>query len=291
MADLLGELNNSPEMQKEFEKLVQELGGAAAEAADEVDPTTAAAAAAGAAAGLEGKTAGDAKNESKPDESFQDAIRRTMERMQTSSDTATNAAASSSQDDFLAQMLKEMEKGGLGGEGGDEDFSKMLMGMMEQLTNKEILYEPMKELDDKYPGWMEKNRDKTAKEDLARYDEQRQLVREIVARFEEKSYSDQNAKDREYIVERMQKVRHGKQTGQQHSLTSRLDASCRLAACRPCWRYECCTRGVGRIGCWLPYSMIPFLLLSDCIPALVAHRTACTLPLREVRQKRHMYAS
>ncbi|KAF2100540.1 Pex19 protein [Rhizodiscina lignyota] len=209
MADLLGELNNSPEMQKEFEKLVKELGGAAAEAADQVDPTLAAAAASGATAGIEGSTSaapGESKKDGKPDENFQDAIRRTMERMQTSSETATNAAASSSEDDMLAQMLKEMEKGGFGGEGGDEDFSKMLMGMMEQLTNKEILYEPMKELDDKFPAWMEKNREKTPKDDLQRYDEQQTLVREIVARFEEKTYSDSNTKDREYIVERMQKM-------------------------------------------------------------------------------------
>lgn len=207
MSDLLGELNDSPEMRKQFEDLVKELGGAASEAADEVDPTLAAAAASGAAKGLEGRSASDATKDTKPDESFQDAIKKTMERMQTSSDSAATAAATSSEDDILAQMLKEMEKGGFGGEGGnDEDFSKMLMGMMEQLTNKEILYEPMKELDDKFPAWMEKNKEKTAKDDLKRYEEQQTLVREIVGRFEEKSYSDGNSKDREYIVERMQKV-------------------------------------------------------------------------------------
>jgi len=39
----------------------------------------------------------------------------------------------------------------------------MLLGMMEQLTNKDILYEPMKELDDKFPDWMEKNGAKQTK--------------------------------------------------------------------------------------------------------------------------------
>ena len=43
---------------------------------------------------------------------------------------------------------------------------------------------------------------------LARYQEQQVLVREITARFERSGYSDSDAKDREYIVERMQKVRH-----------------------------------------------------------------------------------
>ena len=82
----------------------------------------------------------------------------------------------------------------------------MLMGMMEQLTNKEILYEPMKELHVKFPDWMERNRGKTKGEDLKRYEEQQRLVGEIVGRFEMKGYSDERAEDREFIVERMQLV-------------------------------------------------------------------------------------
>ena len=42
---------------------------------------------------------------------------------------------------------------------------------------------------------------------LARFEEQHSLVKEIVGRFERKGYSDENEDDREYIVERMQKVR------------------------------------------------------------------------------------
>lgn len=142
----------------------------------------------------------------KAEQSFQETIRKTMERMQESGEQASAAAASSSQDDILAQMLKEMENGGFGGEGNDEDFSKILMGMMEQLTNKEILYEPMKELNDKYPKWMEENRSKVGEADLKRYEEQMVLVKEITERFQSEGYTDENTKDREYIVERMQKV-------------------------------------------------------------------------------------
>jgi hypothetical protein len=69
------------------------------------------------------------------------------------------------------------------------------------------LYEPMKELDDKFPEWLEKNGSKCGADDLKRYKEQQVFVREIVGKFEEKGYKDENAKDREYIVERMQKVR------------------------------------------------------------------------------------
>lgn len=145
------------------------------------------------------------------DASFQDTIRRTMERMQASGEQATAAAASGGADDFMSEMLKQLSSGdlgALGGEENEEEFSKMLMGMMEQLTNKEILYEPMKELDEKFPAWLAKNGSTTPKEDLKRYEEQRTVVREIVAKFEEKTYSDSNAADREFIVDRMQKVRY-----------------------------------------------------------------------------------
>ncbi|PNY26375.1 Peroxisomal biogenesis factor 19 [Tolypocladium capitatum] len=140
------------------------------------------------------------------DATFQDTIRRTMERMQTSGEQATAAAASGGGDDFMSEMLKQLSSGDFNPEGSEEEFSKMLMGMMEQLTNKDILYEPMKELDDKFPEWFEKNKDSTPPEDLKRYEHQKALVKEIVAKFEESSYSDNNAADREYIVDRMQKM-------------------------------------------------------------------------------------
>lgn len=183
-------------MQQQFEDMFKQMAAASGDAA----PGTGAAGSSSAKAGAPG-TASEA--------SFQETIRRTMERMQASGDQATAAAATSSGDDFMSELLKQMSSGDLNGEGSEEEFSKMLMGMIEQLTNKDILYEPMKELDDKFPEWFEKNKSSTPAEDLKRYEEQRVLVREIVAKFEESSYSDSNASDREYIVDRMQKVCDG----------------------------------------------------------------------------------
>ena len=199
MEQLLGQ----GDFQKQFEDIMKEMSQEVGE-----NPLAASAPSQGKAKEASGLSESEKETAAKAEKSFQETIKKTMERMQSSSDTATSAAASSSQDDILAQMLASMEGGGFGGgEGGDEDFSKVLMGMMEQLTNKDILYEPMKELDDKYPKWMEENKDKVEKDDLKRYEEQQTLVREIVGRFERKGYSDGNAEDREYIVERMQKVR------------------------------------------------------------------------------------
>ncbi|KAK4158506.1 Pex19 protein family-domain-containing protein [Chaetomidium leptoderma] len=198
MADLLGELDSSPEMQAQFESIFKELGAAASGSADQASTAPNPPEAAGASS-----TTGAANAEA----SFQETIRRTMERMHTSGEQATAAAAAEGSDDFLAELLKQMQSGGgLEGEGNEEDFSKMLMGMMDQLTNKEILYEPMKELNDKFPEWLEKNREKTSAEDLKRYEEQQTLVKEIVLKFQEPKYADSNKADREYIVDRMQKM-------------------------------------------------------------------------------------
>ncbi|KAI9048685.1 hypothetical protein LZ554_007516 [Drepanopeziza brunnea f. sp. 'monogermtubi'] len=206
MAELMGELETSPDVQSQLAQMLKELGGVAA-----LDSAAGQSSAAGPSTKKKPaprkENAGKAElSSSAPDESFQETIKKTMERMQNSGDQATAAAASDNTDDILAQMMKAMESGGLDGEGGEEEFSKMLLGMMEQLTNKEILYEPMKELDDKFPGWMEKNAATADAADLKRYREQQVYVSEIVKRFETKTYKDENVADRDYIVERMQKM-------------------------------------------------------------------------------------
>ncbi len=212
-------------MQAQFESIFKELGAAAS--ANAADPASSFPTPPPPAGSSSTTSAANA------DASFQDTIRRTMERMQTSGDQATAAAAAEGSDDFLAELLKQMQSGGgpggLDGEGNEEEFSKMLMGMMEQLTNKEILYEPMKELNDKFPDWLAKNRDKTSAEDLKRYEEQQTMVREIVGKFEESTYADSNTADREYIVDRMQKV-------SPHAVIARDSAVCSpllLYRCKP----------------------------------------------------------
>ncbi|KAA8910413.1 Pex19 protein [Sphaerosporella brunnea] len=172
-------------MAGQFEKLAKELNEAMT-----ADPTA---------------TAGTSSlPPAKPDSTnFQDRIKATMDRMKSSNAEVDAGLADADSDDFLAEMLKSM--GGTG-EGGEEDFSTMLVNMMEQLTSKEILYEPMKELYEKYPEWIKKNEATEKKEDMDRYKEQFAIVKEIVLKFDEPNYKDEDESCREYIVERMQKM-------------------------------------------------------------------------------------
>lgn len=222
MSSLITELDSNPQMQQEFEKMMQELIAAGAAGTDQEagehlkQAAEAVPKAPAAEEGSKPKTpASSSKKSPAGGDDFQDTIRRTMQRMQASDSGATAAStAPQSEDDILAQMMKELTEGG-GGMGEGEDFNSMLMSMMAHLTNKDILYEPMKELSDKFPAWLEKNRDKTPKDELERYEEQKKLVDEIVARFERSGYSDDNEEDRDYIVERMQKVSYFKSGLQQ----------------------------------------------------------------------------
>ena len=185
MAAFMGVMDDSPGMKQELESIMKKLGTAVDLGASSTE-------------GPEPKLGSKSPNNEEP---FQESIRKTMERMQASNDQAGAAVPADAPDDILAQMLKDMQTGGSSGGNDQEGFDKMLLGMMEQLTNKEILYEPMKELHDKFPPWMLKNAASIKPEDLERYQEQQKLVGEIVQRFERTSYLDSNPGDREFIVE------------------------------------------------------------------------------------------
>ena len=241
MAELLREISANPDLEKQFDHLVHEFGAAMPDGpapAAAPAPQPSASSAASDAASPAAKAA---------EQSFQDTIRRTMERMQESGDQATAATTdpAASEDELMAQMLKELGEdqadGAGGGGGGDDDLSKLLLGVMEQLTNKDILYEPMQELCAKFPAWLVQHCDDTPAADLARYEDQHALAREMVARFEQPGYADANAADREYIVERMHKVRRRRaHTGTRRAKTM-LDAGRGRAAGRPRRPLECRT--------------------------------------------------
>lgn len=210
MADMLKELEQDPESMQQFEQLMKGFAdpkefdiGADDLKTENGEGATKSAEGAKSSAGAASSSSA-AKN---PDAAFQDTIKRTMERMKASSQSADSAASNPAEDDMMQALLKELAAQGDGAD-GDDTFSKMLLGMMEQLTNKEILYEPMRDLNGKFDGWLATNATgaKLSKEDEDRYREQRRLVKEIVTRFEQDGYSDANPQDREYIVERMQAV-------------------------------------------------------------------------------------
>lgn len=192
LADVMAEEGGEEKGKEQGQESSPSSAGAAAAAAAAATPTTASGSEAGAGP-----------------ESFNDAIQQTINRMKESGDKATAAASEDNTDDLIAQLLKAMEAGGGDGSGGDEgDITKIFMGMMEQLSNKDMLYEPMKELDTKFGPWIRENKGKgkVSEPDMERYENQAELVSQIVKKFEEPGYTDEDPKCREYVWEKMQAV-------------------------------------------------------------------------------------
>lgn len=191
MAALMGSLDEALPIQQEIGVVMRDLGSVADRGVfSEPGP------------GQKISTANAPRSSDAP---FQETIQNTMRRMQASGDLASNNTDLNGSDELLSHWIDKMEDGSADGP-AENEIQSLLMGMMEQLTNKEILYDPMKELHCKYPKWIEEHRRSTSNNDIERYQEQQQLVDEIVQRFESEDYADSNASDREFIVEKMQKV-------------------------------------------------------------------------------------
>ena len=141
---------------------------------------------------------------SSADNSFHHTIRETMERIHISGEKATETTVDS--EDVFARILREMQEGNLENVENESDISNMLARMMDQLTTKDILWEPVQELYEKYPAWIIKNKPSIKEVDLRRYEDQQRLISEMLKKFNEKDYSDSNPVDRKFILERMQRV-------------------------------------------------------------------------------------
>lgn len=181
MNDLVGEMSDDPEARKAFEELVAGLAG-------------------NSAGSMFAKPSG--AEDSAPPASFQDTIAATMNRL-----NENQNSPGPSDDAFLEKMLKELQDAagsGLGAGGMDG----LLSGLMEELSSKEILYEPMKEMHDKYPAWLSEHASKVSAEELQRYKDQQRVIEDIVLKFEETTYSDTDKACRKYISAKMEAMQN-----------------------------------------------------------------------------------
>ena len=75
-----------------------------------------------------------------------------------------SGAAEGMGDDIMQKMMGGFEK--MGDKG---DMSKIVDDMMKQLLSKEVMYEPMKQICDKFPEWLAENEEQLPAEDYERY--------------------------------------------------------------------------------------------------------------------------
>ncbi|GJJ13061.1 hypothetical protein Clacol_007310 [Clathrus columnatus] len=133
----------------------------------------------------------DTSDSESGEDTFQRAIRQAIEKLKSSDNALKADSKTGSEDDPLEGLLSSLGDLNLDGEEG-EGLESMLESMMSQLMSKEVLYEPLKELDTKYPTYLVEHGPSLSKEELVRYTEQKAKVSAIVANFEDPSYSDDN---------------------------------------------------------------------------------------------------
>ncbi|KAG8060002.1 hypothetical protein GUJ93_ZPchr0002g25187 [Zizania palustris] len=89
-------------------------------------------------------------------------------------ETATGAMAGLDDDAMMEEFVKQFEEFA-----GAQDMESIVETMMQQLLSKEILYEPMKDIVEKYPKWLEDNKSKISKEEYMRYQNQLELMMKL----------------------------------------------------------------------------------------------------------------
>ncbi|KAF8992823.1 Pex19 protein family-domain-containing protein [Cyathus striatus] len=143
---------------------------------------------------------------------FQSRLKQAMEKIKESeSDLQTGPGEAAPNPEALEALLASLKDLGLDGEDGDGEpdegeLAGFLENMMGQLMNKEVLYEPLKELADSFPPYLASPPAPLTPEDKTRYEKQLVCVRKIVALFDEPGYDDNNEKNKKGIVELMSEM-------------------------------------------------------------------------------------
>ncbi|KAI8082611.1 Pex19 protein [Gilbertella persicaria] len=149
-------------------------------------------------ASLDKNTEEEVKKVPKTPQSFQDTIGKTMNKLKDSSKEIDTSMAEESEDAFMAELMKQMETLADNGE-----FEGVLEGMMSQLMSKELLYEPMKDLAQKYPTWLEEHKDAA---EYDKYKQQLTICQQIVAKYESPEFDEKNETQGKEIMDLMTKM-------------------------------------------------------------------------------------
>ncbi|KAJ2081483.1 Peroxisome chaperone and import receptor [Coemansia sp. RSA 988] len=180
-----GEDSDDVEMRKMLDQMLNNMGSFQAdldpEQRNQPDKTTT----------TEQSTANAPRKPQEP-QSFQDKINATMAKLK---DSATQADAESSNFDNSSALP-------------DDELMRQLDSLADdvvgQLMSKDLLQQPLQQLNDAYPAYLEKNKATLPEKDFQRYQQQHAHVKEILALFA-KTEGDSLGNEPQ-IIELMQKM-------------------------------------------------------------------------------------
>jgi signal recognition particle GTPase len=107
--------------------------------------------------------------------SVEDVVAKMLQNMSGISGTTTHHNENGTvykEHDAVEQLMKEMERHAttMAGEmNSNSDYDSMFNSVMNQLLAKDIMYEPMKQITDAFPKFLQQQRDKLSDEEYQRY--------------------------------------------------------------------------------------------------------------------------
>ncbi|KAG7926534.1 hypothetical protein KL925_003584 [Ogataea polymorpha] len=131
---------------------------------------------------------------------FQDVISETINRLKESGEQVDKSIKQEDgNDELITNLLKSLDlnldlKGLDGQNGGVEDVGNLLVEMLEKLSSKNVLYEPLNDLYQKFPAWLEKPENQQD-ENFSKYQQQYAVIREIISTFDLPDHEDKKNKD------------------------------------------------------------------------------------------------
>lgn len=148
------------------------------------------------------KTPGPINGTEKEPQGFKNVVSKTLDRLkENGSKVDTNLAKEEKQkntDDILSQLLDQLvENGNVGNnQEGEKGMDNAILNILNQMSSKEVLYQPMKDMQVELTQWLEVHKDEEEHRDkMSDYIKQRELVEDIVKIFESESYSNETHRD------------------------------------------------------------------------------------------------
>lgn len=107
-------------------------------------------------------------------------------------------------DEVLSQLLKDLVNDP-GSMPADGEMDNAILSILNQMSSKEVLYQPMKEMKAEFYVWLEDNQDLPEHKDkMETYRQQYALIGELITIYEKADYS--NDKDREEVTALLDKL-------------------------------------------------------------------------------------
>ena len=99
---------------------------------------------------------------------------------------------------------------------GDETFKGALDSVVKEIISKDSLYQPMKNLKEEYPKWLEENWQTCNDEELEKYNKQLDKVTEICELFEKAEETNQPKDEVFELLSQLQELGHPPESLMKH---------------------------------------------------------------------------